>query len=588
MRGMENTTTTYKEIYEGGMTVHYPERYTGIPPDGDHDTKYWRNDVFYEITRTHKLALDKPTITLGIPIDKLNFTDTSDAAADFCLRSFIPYITELNDLNYNRSRPDKENGKYYIYEPNGKVIKRNCSYFSMSMPKWYENLGSNVVRVLDEETLEKMYLNIMIQLQFPAKKIKKAIAMLIKDLPDVLDRFIMDFNTDKLNETIELADKQRKIREWLKHSDYCVFIANGSILPRDKGTDKPLPNAILFKSTPEDAIIIDGIKGMGIKKGVTIITGGGYSGKSTVLDAISSGIYDHISGDGRELVITDNTAMKISAEDGRSVKNVNIAPFIKWLPNGDTTVFSTEHASGSTSQAANIIEAVNINSKLLLIDEDKSATNFMIRDKLMKELIDKEPIIPLTDRVQELHNKVGVSTIIVIGGSGEYLPVADKIYMMEEFRILNATDKSMKLCEKYDVTAEIIPQTEWYYKTDRKLSSHGFTSYPEDSGTELLNISEMGFIFIGDERIDIRMLHNVTSQSQLNAIGFIIRLLELENNDITMKIEDKIQNLLNRINDDNLELIFTSFFTTCDRWLEMPRINEVMAVVNRMRMIKFR
>ena len=144
------------------------------------------------------------------------------------------------------------------------------------------------------------------------------------------------------------------------------------------------------------------IRGMGIKKGVTVITGGGYSGKSTLLDAISAGIYNHVRGDGRELVITDESAVKISAEDGRSVKNVNISPFIKWLPSGDTRNFSTEHASGSISQAANIMEAVHYNMKLLLIDEDKSATNFMIRDQMMKELIEKEPITPFTERVLSL------------------------------------------------------------------------------------------------------------------------------------------------------------------------------------------
>ena len=581
MRGMENSTTTYKEIYEGGMSLAV------IPPEGAFEAKYWREDVSYEISRTHKLALDKPTITIGIPLDQLNFTDTSDAAADFCLRSFIPYITELNDLNYNRSRPDKENGKYYIYEPNGKILKRNCSFFSMSIPKWYVNLGGNSVRPIYEETTMKPYLNIMIQLQFPFKKIKKSITMLTKDLPEAVDNFILNFNTAKLHETLELADKQRKIREWLKSSDYCVFMANGSILPRDKGTDNPLTTAVPFKSTPEDEIEIAGVKGMGIKKGVTIITGGGYSGKSTVLDAVSSGIYDHILGDGRELVITDDTAMKISAEDGRSVKNVNISPFIKWLPNGDTTEFSTDHASGSTSQAANIIEAVNINSKLLLIDEDKSATNFMIRDKLMKELIDKEPIIPLTDRVQELHHKMGVSTIIVIGGSGEYLSVTDRIYMMEDFKILNASEKSKSLCGKYGISAEIIPETEWAYKTARKLATEGFTPYPADSGTELLSISELGFILIGDERIDIRMLHNVTSQYQLNAIGFIIRKLMIENKELFSDAENKITAVLNEISEENLEIIFTSFFTTCERWLELPRINEIMAVINRMRRVRF-
>lgn len=587
MKRMENNTATYKDMYEGAMLMHYPDSYQSMKPDEIFESRYWRDDVFYDIQRTHKLALDKPTVTIGIPVEMLNFTDTNETAADYCLRTFLPYITELNELNYNRSRPDKENGKYYIYEPNGKVIKRNCSYFAMLSPKYYINKSGNICQATNEPSTPKPYLHIMIQVQLPAKRIKKAITMLIRDLPDVVDRFIADFNIDKLNDALILYDKQKTIREWLKQSNYCVFVANGSILPRDKGSDKPLQTAVPFKSNPEDEIEINSIKGMGIQKGVTIITGGGYSGKSTLLDAINAGVYNHILGDGRELVITDDTAIKISAEDGRSVKNVNISPFIKWLPKGDTTEFSTEHASGSTSQAANIIEAININSELLLIDEDKSATNFMIRDKLMKELIDKEPIIPLTDRVNELYNNVGVSTIIVIGGSGEYLSVADNIYMMEDFKILNVTGRAESLCKKYDISHEIITATDWKYKTNRKLSSIGFTPYPENSGTELLHISDMGFVFIGDERIDIRMLHNVISQYQLNSIGFIIRLIEVENNDIYMNIEEKIENMLNRIYTNGLETIFSTFFTTCERWLELPRVNEIMAVINRMRKVNF-
>ena len=134
--------------------------------------------------------------------------------------------------------------------------------------------------------------------------------------------------------------------------------------------------AVPFLSTPEDAVEVAGIRGMAFRKGVTVITGGGYSGKSTLLDALSAGIYDHAEGDGRELVITDASAMKISAEDGRSIRHVNLSPFIKWIPGGDPADFSTEHASGSTSQAANIMEAVGWGVKLLMIDEDKSATKF--------------------------------------------------------------------------------------------------------------------------------------------------------------------------------------------------------------------
>ena len=175
---------------------------------------------------------------------------------------------------------------------------------------------------------------------------------------------------------------------------------------------------MLFRS-PEDQVEIAGVRGMLFRRGVTVITGGGYSGKSTLLDALSAGIYNHVEGDGRELVLTDQSAMKISAEDGRSVRHVNLSPFIKWMPGGDPADFSTDHASGSTSQAANVMEAVGWGVKLLLIDEDKSATNFMIQDPVMRILVEKEPVTPFVDRVRELQERKGVSTILVIGGSSE-------------------------------------------------------------------------------------------------------------------------------------------------------------------------
>ncbi|MDF2685631.1 MAG: ATPase of the class-like protein, partial [Clostridia bacterium] len=492
--------TTYKEMYEGFMIVHDPNYPTMLPVEA-YEATYWREDIRYDIEHTHKLAQDKPTITIGIPAAMLNIDSFCTAAADFCLRAFKPYIDELNDLNRNSSRPDKENGKYYLYAPNGEVLIRNSSYFKVMNQKYYTNKKGNAVSVLPQDSSRPpiMYLCISMQVQLPYKKHRKTIQMLIKDLPDAVDNFILNFYKSSLKNTLLLDEKQIAIRKWLKQSEYCAFIANGSILPRLAGTDLPLPGALPFKSTAGDEIEIFGVKGMGIKKGVTVITGGGYSGKSTLLDAISTGIYNHIEGDGRELVITDENAMKISAEDGRSVKNVNISPFIKWLPKGDTSNFSTEHASGSTSQATNIMEAISFGSKLLLIDEDKSATNFMIRDRLMKELIEKEPITPFTDRVNELYEKNGVSTILVIGGSGEYLSVADKIYMMQDFLISDLTEHAKSICFNGGMVSERPQTVDWKY--NKTLLSEGFSSYPKDSGTEVLQVSDMGFIFIGDERI---------------------------------------------------------------------------------------
>lgn len=582
---MENNTSTYKEIYEGAVTV-VPN--SGELPYEDKDPTYWYYDEFaVEIETTHKLAQDKPTLTWYIPLENLKIQRQTTAAADYCLRAFKLYVDDLNRELYNRSRPDNENGKYYVCSPGGEVVVRNTAYFEMQTQKYYKNGSGSTIFLLSDDRMPspKMCLCIKMQVQLPKRKLRKTIQMLCRDLPEAVNRFIAEFDPYALEKTLELAEKQTAIRSWLKNSDYCAFIANGSILPRLKGTDLPMTDAVPFKSTPDDEIEVCGVRGMGIKKGVTVITGGGYSGKSTLLDAISAGIYDHALGDGRELCITDDGAVTVSAEDGRSVKHVNISPFIKWLPGGNTRDFSTDHASGSTSQAANIMEAVDCGAHLLLIDEDKSATNFMIRDKMMKELIEKEPITPFTDRVRELHRDLGVSTILVIGGSGEYLYVADKIYMMEDYLIHNVTERAKNLCRANEITTEFTAPTVW--KQNRVLHSEGFSSYPDGSGSELLEVSDMGFIIIGDERIDVRGLHNIVNPRQLDTLGFMLRYLEVSNNETKIDITKKVNELYRKISSEGVDFLYSGYFTTCERFLDLPRQNELLAIINRMRHVKF-
>lgn len=585
---METNTTTYRDMYEGSMVIIDPSHPT-MEPCTDYSSTYYNDTVGFDISITHKLAQDKPTVLITVPCEKLGIDipdrSTETCVADYCLRSFKKYIDELNNELYNRSRPDDENGKYYLQSPGGEIIPRNTAYFAMCPQKDYTNGSGSTVYLLCDGVSRPPHicLCMRIQVQLPKRKLRKSIQMLCRDLPDAVDRFIADFDTNGLMKATSLAEKQVAIRGWLKQSDYCAFIANGSILPRAKGSDSPMLNAVPFTSTEQDEIEIFGVKGMGIKKGVTVITGGGYSGKSTLLDAISAGIYDHVLGDGRELCITDETAVTISAEDGRSVKHVNISPFIKWLPGGDTTDFSTDHASGSTSQAANIMEATDNGSTLLLIDEDRSATNFMIRDGMMKELIEKEPITPFTERVNELYANLGVSTILVIGGSGEYLSVADKIYMMEDYLVHDVTEKSKTICRSHNLSTEPTVPARWEQR--RAIYSDRFSPYPEGSGTEKLEVSDMGFVIIGDEKIDVRGLHNIVSSCQLDALGFMLRYLEISNNDRRIDIEKKIEEMYARIHKEGIDFIYSSFFTTCERFLGLPRKQELMALINRMRKI---
>lgn len=580
---MEPNTTTYKAMYEGSMMiVDQTQSYV------DYDSTYYNGSIGFEITTTNKLAQDKPTVLITIPCDMLgiNIPDksTESVEADFCLRALKKYIDKLNAELYNRSRPDDENGKYYICTPGGEIIRRNTAYFALCPQKDYTNGSGSTVYILHDGIPRPpiVCLCMRIQAQLSKKKLRKTMQMLCKDLPEAVDRFILDFDIEGLKRTVELAKKQAAICAWLKDSDYCAFIANGSILPRAKGTNMPMLDAIPFQSTQNDEIEVCGVRGMGIKKGVTVITGGGYSGKSTLLDAISAGIYD-VLGDGRELCITDASAVTISAEDGRSVKHVNISPFIKWLPGIDTGDFSTEHALGSTSQAANIMEAVECDAKLLLIDEDRSATNFMIRDRMMKELIEKEPITPFTDRVNELHKTHGVSTILVIGGSGEYLTVADKIYMMEDYLIHDVTEKSKSICHFHGVSAEL--PTNANCMQSRALYAEHWSSYPEGCGTEKLEVSDMGLVIIGDERIDIRGLHDIVSPRQLDTLGFMLRYLEVSNNDRKIDLDKKVKDLYAKIEENGIDFLYFSFFTTCERFLDLPRKQELLALINRMRRI---
>lgn len=611
LRAMEDNTSTYKEMYNGAMMVILPVG-GGDVYYSDSNPTYYHGEIGLVITGTNKLAQDKPTLTWQIPAQMLGIEDFTPAAADFCLRAFGRYVDELNGELYNRARTDKENGKYYLDHPGGTILIRNTAFFAMCACKDYENGGGVRVYVFEDERAlpPRMCLCLRMQVQLPEKRLKKSIHMLCTDLPQAIDRFIADFDRVGLNKSVQLEKKQEGIREWLKRSEYCAFLANGSILPRAKGSDLPMEDAVPFLSVPEEEIEVCGVRGMGIKRGVTVITGGGYSGKSTLLDAISAGIYNHILGDGRELCITDETAVTISAEEARSVKRVNISPFIKWLPGGDAHIFSTDRASGSTSQAANIMEAVENKAKLLLIDEDRSATNFMIRDRLMKELIKKEPITPFTDRVRELYREMGVSTILVIGGSGEYLAVADQIYEMDEFVIRNMTENAKRLCsvhkiarwgetkdmaEKEDIELE---KADW--SQNRVLCDEFFTPYPEGSGREYLLVSEMGFLMIGDEKIDVRGLHDIVSMHQLDALGYMLRYLEkltggnLKNfcgnegaKNSALDLDGQIDALYKKIEREGLDCVFSSYFTTTGRFLDLPRKCELKAVINRMRKIDF-
>ena len=340
--------------------------------------------------------------------------------------------------------------------------------------------------------------------------------------------FYKNMDAKRLRSVVDLAEDQHYIREMLPKMGLCAFVADGSILPRESGiSPRPMKGGVKFRSPKELEVTLElphrgKITGMGIRKGITLIVGGGYHGKSTLLKALELGVYDHIAGDGREYVITDSTAVKIRAEDGRSIRKTDISMFINDLPNGkDTVGFCTEDASGSTSQAANVVESIEAGASLLLIDEDTSATNFMIRDELMQRVIhrDMEPITPFIERIRELYEDYGISTVIVAGSSGAYFHIADTIIQMDRYVPKDITEYAKKEAESYPMLTG----------PEEKAEKPDFRRCPQPSpafkGNDRIKMKTMGreAVMINKETIDLRYVEQITDSEQATALGYCVR-----------------------------------------------------------------
>ena len=339
--------------------------------------------------------------------------------------------------------------------------------------------------------------------------------------------FYQNIDRERLRAAVDLAEDQHCVREQLPGLGLCAFVANGSVLPRASGvSSKPMRDGVKFVSPKELEVTLDlprgrRITGMGIRRGVTLIVGGGYHGKSTLLGALELGVYDHIAGDGREYVITDPSAVKIRAEDGRSIRKTDISLFISDLPNGkDTAAFETEDASGSTSQAANVIESIEAGTSLLLIDEDTSATNFMVRDELMQRVIrrDMEPITPFIERVRELYESYGVSTVLVAGSSGAYFHVADTVIQMDRYVPRDITALAKAEAGNFPIRVDP-PKPAAPLCFDRRPQPS--PSFSGGDRTKIKTLPREG-VMVNKEVIDLRYVEQLVDSEQLTALGYCV------------------------------------------------------------------
>ncbi|MDQ3926458.1 MAG: ABC-ATPase domain-containing protein [Actinomycetota bacterium] len=415
---------------------------------------------------------------------------------------------------------------------------------------------------------------------------RAARVMLLEELPQVVREALTPAGVDveESRAHVEVVEDACHLRRRLPELGLVAFVADGAVLPRESGaSDKPLRNgAVPFRSPKEYRVTVGlpnrgEVFGMGIPEGVTLVAGGGFHGKSTLLSALAWGVYDHTPGDGRELVVTRTDAVKIRAEDGRSVAGVDISGMIGDLPGGlSTENFSTPNASGSTSQAANIAEALEIGTSLLLVDEDTSATNFMIRDERMRELVRKEPISPFIDLVRPLRDSLGVSTVVVVGGVGDYLDVADRVLLMEDYEPHDATRRAREVREEFPAR---IPPSAGAVRQPKGRRVRASSIDLRRGKRETARGKGLHAIELGRERVDLSYLEQLAEAGQTEAIARIIG--EFAAGKGSRGVEEVVNRALGSVSKNGLDSL--GGFRGHPGESSLPRPQEVAAAINRIR-----
>lgn len=419
----------------------------------------------------------------GIPRELIATRDARVAAGDFLTREFARAARDLGP------RGGKDSGGISIQRTGQEILERS----SVIVPDPGSAVDpapareSGMHRAGDagavdrgrgagrpaSSTAEAGAVEVRCEIALPAagRRIKGHAAhrLLTEVLPGVVERSLRWENLDPAAFEAHVTSHldAQHLRAQLPQRGLVAFVADGAVLPRASGhRDEPLARgAVPFETPPRLRVELeleDGstVSGMGVPEGVTVVVGGGYHGKSTLLQALERGVYSHVPGDGRERVVTLPSAVSVRAEDGRAVSHTDVSPFITNLPTGaDTRDFSTSNASGSTSQAAATVEAVEAEAGVLLLDEDTCATNLMVRDERMRAMVpgEREPITPFVDRVGALYAERGVSSILVTGGSGAFLDVADLVIAMDAYRALDVTDRARQVVREFPRPEDMRP-----------------------------------------------------------------------------------------------------------------------------------
>ena len=554
--------------------------------------RYERNGIVYHIRNVYGGQFKYAAVTIELPCCQIFGNYAFDALDNIALtshimREFSAAAHMANDA-MQQSESNVQKGFFLVYQFGTRVLPNSAVQWngdsmalSLTIKLPYNNSsysGGSVMAQTAQAHRESLCNRKKGVISAKALKI-----LLTKNLPQLVENFVSDFDIDALINAVALWHNQEYIRWFLKNNGYVSFVANGASFPRKGKSDyKDTKGAVPFIAPESMKINItlpngDTACGMGIPKGITLITGDAYHGKSTILEALKEGVYNHVLGDGREYVITDESAMTIQAEDGRSIKNTDISFFLQKLPIESILPknFSTDNASGSTSQAAAVTEAFETGCRLMLFDEDRSANNFMYKDEKMRSVIKNASTVPFLDNARMFYQKYGISSVIVVGASGEYFRIADKVILVENFVVSEYNDYSKEYTNG-------VPN---FSPMPRRVD---FTNLGRICLTRNIEIKDDSTIKIGNETVDVAECVPHATRGQLDFICSFIYYLTVIEQRKSGNIKESVLSLYKNLDSCSLEMIHQTGFRGASGVIEYVRPEDILSILYRLKSIAFK
>ena len=567
--------------------------------------RYERHEIVYHIRNIYGGQFKYATVSVEIPCRRIfreQFFSQGDKTAltSYIMREFSLAAHLANDA-MQQSESNVQKGFFLVYPFGNRALANSAVQvdeenivISLTVKLPFNNTAFNTGQKADPSLGIKAQSGSVLALSSQAQKdsfnsrkkgiiSEKALKLLLtKNLPTLLEDFVESFDAQACREAIELWKNQEYIRRFLKKNGYVSFVANGSVLPRKGKTDyKDAKNAVPFAAPPSMEIEIplpngDFISGMAIRKGITLITGDAYHGKSTLLEAIREGVYNHVLGDGREYVITDASAMTVRAEDGRSIKNTDISFFLKKLPvkGIQPQSFSTDNASGSTSQAASVTEACEMGCKLMLFDEDRSANNFMYKDAKMRSVIQNASTAPFLDHARMFYEAYDMSSIIVVGASGEYFRIADQVILVENFMVSEHRDDT-------ELRVSTVPR---FSPARRNVD---FTAIRKICLARNMEIKDDTTIRLGSEIVDVSEIIPHVTRGQMDFICSFLYYLTVIEPQAHISLQEAVTRLYSKMDAMTLDMLHQTWVRGAVGVMEYVRPEDMQGILYRLRCVDY-